>query len=120
MSTKTSSEWFCGFLVICFGPFCPHFCQIFPPSGEQQRQELQIFLSYDAKKQSGKVTNINNFLLVFCWKVGELHIQGSAIKSCLSPDVVVDWEMKSGYSTPCTSQQIASLSFNSEDIRYKS
>ena len=53
------------FLVICFGLFCPHSCQIFPPSGEQQRQELQIFLSYDAKKQSGKVTKINNFLLVF-------------------------------------------------------
>ena len=48
------------------------------------------------------------------------YIQGHAIKSCLNPDVVLDWEMESGYSTPCTSQQIASLSFNSEDIRYKS
>ena len=49
-----------------FWSFPSHSCQIFPPSGEQQRQELQIFLSYDAKKQSGKVTKINNFLLALC------------------------------------------------------
>ena len=105
--------WIFGDLFWSFlSPFLPNFSSLWwtTTSGIANISILR------RKETEWKVANKNSLLLVFCWKVGELLIQKPATKSCLIPDVVLDWEMESGYSTPCTSQQIASLSFNLEDI----